>query len=367
METLAHKTTDQDAITSTIDEDKLQAFAGKVMVDVAGGLAVLLSYIGDQTGVFRTLRDTGRCTPETLAQAAQVDERYLLEWLSALAAGGYVNYHVEDETFSLSPEQATVLAHEGHPACAQGFFQQLVAQMTTHDTAVDVFRSGRGRAWGEHHRCCFCGTDRFFRPGYAAYLVDQWLPALKGVTDKLKQGARVADVGCGHGSSTALMAQAFPQSTFYGFDIHEPSIEEATRQAKAAGVDGNTVFRTATAKTVDEKDLDLICMFDALHDMGDPVGAARHLRQCLAKDGVFMLVEPLAGDTLEDNLTLLGQLFYSASTVICTPASRAQEVGLGLGAQAGGKRLTAVLKEAGFKHVRRAAETDTNIILEATN
>jgi 2-polyprenyl-3-methyl-5-hydroxy-6-metoxy-1,4-benzoquinol methylase len=347
------------------DEEQLNTFVKKVMEDIGGSFAVLLSFMGDQTGVYRTLRDIGPCTTTELARLSRVDERYLREWLSAQAAAGYVVYHEVDETFSLTPEQATVLAHEGHPACMQGFFQLLVSQFTTNDKAIDTFRSGAGRPWGEHHGGCFCGTDRFFRPGYAANLVNAWLPALEGITDKLTEGGKVADVGCGHGSSTVLMAQAFPRSTFYGYDFHLPSIEAATDKAAAAGVSSNTYFRTSSAKEIADKDFDLICMFDALHDMGDPVGAARHLRQCLSPDGILMLVEPLAGDRLKDNLHLLGQIFYSASTVICTPASRAQEIGLALGAQAGEQRIAAVLQQAGFTQVWRAAETETNMVLEA--
>lgn len=348
-----------------INEEQLNDFAGKVMSDIGGSFAVLLSFIGDQTGVYRALRDIGRCTTTELANVSGVDERYLREWLSAQAAAEYVEYHEHDGTFSLTPEKATVLAHEGHPACMQGLFQQLVSQFTTHEKAIDTFRSGAGRSWEEHHACCFCGTDRFFRPGYIANLVESWLPALEGVVDKLAKGGKVADVGCGHGSSTILMAQAFPNSAFYGYDFHAPSIATATEKASAAGIRSNISFTTSGANALPEREFDLICMFDALHDMGDPVGVARHLRECLSPDGALMLVEPLAGDDLTDNLNPLGQVFYSASTIICTPASRAQEVGLALGAQAGEKRLTAVLKEAGFTRVRRAAETDANMVLEA--
>lgn len=356
----------QDPTTSVaVDPNKVKEFAGKVLSDIGGAFAVLLSYIGDQNGVYRALRDHGPCTVAELARHATVDERYLREWLSAQAAGGYVVYDAATDRFSMTPEQAIVLALEGHPACMQGFFQMVVSQFATHDQAVKVFRSGAGRPWNEHHGCCFCGTDRFFRPGYAMHLVDSWLPALGGVTAKLKAGAKVADVGCGYGSSTALMAAAFPESRFFGFDFHAPSIAVAADKAAAAGVKGNTQFVTASAKSIAERDFDLVCIFDALHDMGDPVGAARHLRSCLKPDGTLMVVEPLAGDQLTDNLHLLGQVFYAASTLVCTPASRAQEVGLGLGAQAGEKRLTAVLNEAGFGHVRRVAQTDTNMVLEA--
>ncbi len=354
-----------DPAAPAVDMERLQGFVGKVMGDIGGAFALLLSYMGDQTGVFRALRDHGPCTVTQLATAAGVDERYLREWLSAMAAGGYVEYRPADETFAMTPEQAIVLAAEGHPACMQGFFQMVVSQFATHDQAVEVFRSGAGRPWSAHHSCCFCGTDRFFRAGYAASLVDAWLPALDGMVGRLQRGARVADVGCGHGSSTVLMAQAFPASSFVGFDFHGPSIDAARGKAAAGGVGGNTEFVVASAKQIGPGGFDLVCMFDSLHDMGDPVGVARRVRDCLAPDGIFMLVEPLAGDRLADNLHVLGQLFYSASTLVCTPTSRAQEVGLALGAQAGERRLTAVLREAGFAAVRRVAETPTNMVLEA--
>ena len=347
-----------------VNEQRLQEFAGKAASDAAAALGVLLAYMGDQTGIYRAMRAMGRCRVPVLAEAANVDERYLLEWLSAQAAAGYVTYHGEDETFSLSPEQALVLAEEGHPANLQGFFQCAVAQFATHDKAVETLRSGAGRPWGEHHSCTFCGTDRFFRPGYIANLLDAWLPALDGVVAKLTQGARVADVGCGHGSSTVLMAQAFPNSTFHGLDFHAPSIEAARSKAAAAGVSSNTQFTVAGAADYRENDFDLVCMFDALHDMGDPVGVARHIKESLKVDGTLMLVEPLAGDSLAENLNLLGQMFYSASTLICTPAARSQGP-VTLGAQAGEKRLTQILSEAGFTRVRRAAETATNMVLEA--
>tara|TARA_R110000823_G_scaffold139607_8_gene269594 strand:- start:21935 stop:23014 length:1080 start_codon:yes stop_codon:yes gene_type:complete len=348
-----------------IDDDKLQAFAATVMGDIAGALTVLLGYVGDQTGVYRSMAEQGPATATTLADKAGVDARYLLEWLSAQAAAGYVQYDRATETFSLTPEQAVVLSAEGHPACMQGMIQLLTAQFTTHEKAVHTFRSGEGRAWGEHHACCFCGTDRFFRAGYNVNLLENWLPALEGVESRLRAGGRVADIGCGLGSSTLLMARAFPNSSFDGFDIHPPSIEEAG--TRAAGHDGatNANFEARSAVETPANNYDLVCMFDCLHDMGDPVGAARRIRECLAADGTLMLVEPLAGDALSDNLNPLGQLFYAASTLICTPASKAQEVGLALGAQAGEARLTAVLREAGFTRIRRASETATNMVLEA--
>lgn len=351
-------------LIATADEKRLEAFAEKVMGDLGGAFAVLLSYLADRTGIYRTLRDIGRSDVERLAKAAGVDTRYLREWLSAQAAGGYVSYHAEDDTFSLTPEQAIVLAEEGHPACMQGMMEIIVSQYITHEKATEVLRTGAGRSWGEHAGCCFCAVDRFFRPAYQTYLIDEWLPALDGVVAKLKAGARVADIACGHGSSTILMASAFPASEFHGFDFHLPSIETARSDADAAGVSANARFEVATAKETPANTYDLVCVFDALHDMGDPVGAARRIRECMAPDGVLMLVEPFAGDTLEENLHVIGQLSYSASTLICTPASRAQEVGLALGGQAGQARLTEVLQQAGFSSVSRVAETDSNMVLE---
>lgn len=355
---------DMNIAAPAVDGQRLQDLAGKVMGDVAGSLAVLLAYMGDQTGIYRAMRDNGRAGVAGLARDAGVDERYLLEWLSAQAAAGYVTWHPEDETFSLSPEQAIVFAEEGHLACMQGAFQIAVSHFATHDAAVDTLRSGAGRPWSSHHSCMFCGTDRFFRPGYDAHLVGEWLPALDGVVARLEAGARVADVGCGHGSSTVLMAQAFPRSTFLGIDFHAPSIDAAQARADETGVTGNTRFSVAGAADYPESDLDLVCMFDALHDMGDPVRVARHIRQSLKPDGTLMLVEPLAGDSLSENLHLLGQIFYSASTLVCTPAARSQGE-VTLGTQAGEKRLTEVLRDAGFTRVRRATASDTNMVIEA--
>jgi 2-polyprenyl-3-methyl-5-hydroxy-6-metoxy-1,4-benzoquinol methylase len=282
-----------------------------------------------------------------------------------MSAAGYVTFHPEDGTFSLSPEQALVFAREGQPACMQGFFQVVVSQFESHAKAVDTFKSGKGRPWSDQSQCCFCGTDRFFRPGYAASLTSDWIPALDGVEAKLKQGAKIADIGCGHGSSSILMAQAYPNSTVTGFDFHAPSIEAARTKAKAAGVE-NVRFEVAGAKDYPGEGYDFACIFDALHDMGDPVGVAKHIRETLTEDGTFMLVEPMAGDSMAENMNPLGQIFYAFSTTVCTPASLAQEVGLGLGTQAGQKRLTEVLNKAGFTSVRRASETPTNMVLEVT-
>lgn len=346
------------------DEGKFEELQGKVFADVGGAIGVLMSYIGDQAGVYRALEEAGPCSHEELSEKSGIDARYLREWLSSNAAAGYVDYDAGADTFSLSPEQAAIFAHEGEPTCMQGFFETIVSQYAGHEKAVDVFRTGRGRPWSDHLPCCFCGTDRFFRPGYAANLVASWIPSLDGVEAKLRSGAKIADIACGHGSSSILLAESYPNSTIYGFDFHPPSIEEARDKAKKAGL-RNVEFEVVSAKDFPGTDYDLACIFDALHDMGDPVGAAAHIRKSLKPDGTFMLVEPLAGDSLGDNLNLLSAIFYGFSTTICVPTSRAQEVGLGLGAQAGEKRLTEVLGEAGFTTVCRATETPTNMVLEA--
>lgn len=352
-------------MTQPLDESKLNELIGKVIGDVAGSMSLFLAYIGDQTGVFEALDDAGPLTVDQLAARTGLNRQYLNEWLGSVSAAGYVTFDPVTETFSLTEEQALVFSREGQPACMQGFFQSVVSQFEAHAAAVDTFRSGKGRPWSDQTPCCFCGVDRFFRPGYAANLVNEWIPSLDGVEAKLEAGAKVADIGCGHGSSTVLMAKAYPNSTFIGIDFHEPSIEHARAQASEAGVT-NVSFEVARAQDYPGDGFDFACIFDALHDMGDPVGAARHIRDTLKPGGTFMLVEPLAGDSMADNMHSIGQIFYAFSTTVCTPASLAQEVGRGLGAQAGQKRLTEVLNEAGFTNVRRASETPTNMVLEVT-
>jgi len=348
----------------TIDETKFAELQGKVMGDVGGAIGLLMAYMGDQAGVYKVLEEAGPSTCEALAQKAGINVRYLREWLSSNAASGYVTYNAGEDMFSLSPEQAAIFAHDGEPTCMQGFFQAVVSQYEAHETAVDVFKTGKPRPWSEQTPCCFCGTDRFFRPGYAANLVSSWIPALDGVEAKLKAGARVVDIGCGLGSSSILMAESYPNSTVVGIDFHGPSIEEARSKAAKAGLT-NIEFHEAAAKDFVQTDFDFACIFDALHDMGDPTGAASHIKSSLKPDGTFMIVEPMAADRLEDNLHLLGAIFYGFSTTICVPTSRSQEVGLALGAQAGQKRISDVLTVAGFKNVRRATETPTNMVLEA--
>ena len=345
------------------DQAKVEQLVGKVMGDFAGAVGALLVRIGEQNGLFKSLAE-GPATSDGLAKRSGTAERYVREWLSAMAAAGYVTYDPARKEFSLTPEQAVVFAYEGSPAYMPPFGDNLVAMVHDEPKITAAFKTGKGVPWGEHHQCLFSGTERFFRPVYAAHLLENWLPALDGMVDKLKRGANVADIGCGYGSSTILMAKAFPNSRFHGFDFHGPSIEKARERAREAGVT-NASFEVAAAKTFPGTDYDLVAIFDALHDMGDPVGAARHVRTTLKPDGVWMVVEPLAGDKLEDNLNLLGALFYGGSTLVCTPASLSQEVGLALGAQAGEARLSAVLKEGGFSRVRRATQSEANMVLEA--
>ena len=348
-----------------VNKEKLEKLQGKVLSDIAGSLGLILAYMGDRLDLYSALVEISPATSRELADSTGLAERYVREWLSANAAGGYIEYDAGAKKFSMTPEQAVIFAAEGHPHCMQGFFQAVVSAYLDEPKATAVFRSGEGVPWADHSSCLFCGTERFFRPMYAANLIDTWIPALEGVREKLKTGARVADVGCGHGSSTIIMAQAFPNSTIHGFDFHEPSIEHARARARDAGVASNTIFEVVPAKEYPGEGYDLVTIFDALHDMGDPVGASAHILKSLADGGTFMLVEPSAGDSLEENLHPLGQIYYAFSTMICTPASKSQEVGLALGAQAGEKRLTEVLREGGFTHVRRAAETPTNMVLEA--
>ncbi len=348
-----------------VNEQKLGELQGKVIGDVAGAMGLLLAYVGDKLDLYSALAEISPASSQELADSTGMNERYIREWLSANAAGGYVTYDPASSLFSMTPEQAVVFAAEGNPACMQGFFQAVVSNYIDEPKVTEVFRTGKGLPWGDHSECLFCGTERFFRPMYAENLIDSWLPALDGVREKLESGAKVADIGCGHGSSTIIMAQAFPDSTFHGFDFHGPSIDHARERARAAGVAKNTIFEVVTAKEYPGKNYDLVTIFDALHDMGDPVGACKHVANSLSDGGTFMLVEPLAGDSMEENIHPLGQIYYSFSTMICLPASRSQEVGLGLGAQAGQKKLTEVLNEGGFGQVRRAAETATNMVLEA--
>ena len=346
-----------------LDEDKLHALLGLMVNELGAAQNAALVIIGDELGLYGALADKGPLTSHELAEATGTRERYVREWLSAQAASGFVGYDAPSGRFSLSPEQAAVLAHADSPVNMAGGFLALVSTFADRAKLVEAFRTGQGVCWTEHCNCLFCGTDRFFRPGYKGHLLADWLPALDGVVEKLESGARVADVGCGFGSSTVIMAEAFPNSEFIGYDFHDASIEAA--REKAGGLP-NVRFEVARAQDYPGRDFDLATLFDALHDMGDPIGAARHIAGTLAPGGKVMLVEPMAGDTLEDNLHPVGRIFYAASTHFCVPASLGQEVGAALGAQAGQKRLEAVLREGGLTKVRRAAETPFNIVLEAT-
>lgn len=348
-----------------VDESKLEELQGKVVTDVAGAQGLLMAYLGDQLDLYSALAEITPATSQELAKSTGIKERYLREWLSANAAGGYVEYDPASQKFSMTPEQTIVFAAEGNAHCMQGFFQAVVAGYTDVPKAIEAIRAGEGLPWGDHSECLFCGTERFFRPMYAANLIDSWIPALDGVKEKLESGAKVADVGCGHGSSTIIMAQAFPNSTFHGFDFHGPSIEHAREHARAAGVASNTIFEVTTAKEYPGDNYDLVAIFDALHDMGDPVGASKHVASTLAEGGTLMLIEPFAEDNLEDNMHPLGQIYYSFSTTVCVSNSLSQEVGLALGAQAGEKRLTEVLNEGGLGQVRLATKTPTNMVFEA--
>jgi 2-polyprenyl-3-methyl-5-hydroxy-6-metoxy-1,4-benzoquinol methylase len=345
---------------------KLDAFMQRFVGDLGAAMSASLVILGDQLGLYRAMDTAGHpVTPKELASMTATDERYVREWLSAQAAGGYVEYDAKTQTFNLSPEQAFALAKEDSPAYIPGAFQIVSAMIKDEHKVTEAFRSGTGVGWHEHHPALFEGTERFFRPNYAANLITNWLPALTDVTEKLRRGAMVADIGCGYGASTILMAEAFPNSQFSGFDYHQASIERARDRARKAGVGERINFQIATAKEFPGKGYDLVTFFDCLHDMGDPVGAAKHVKTTLAPGGVWMIVEPFANDALEDNLNPVGRVFYAASTMICTPASKAQEVGLALGAQSGEKRMRDVVMEGGFKSFRRAAQTPFNLIYEA--
>ena len=333
-----------------------------MVVELGAAANAALVLIGDKLGLYRALAEHGPMNAEELAEKTSTHERYIREWLSAQAASGYIDYDETADKFSVTPEQAAVFADPESPVNMAGGFYSLAAVFADEPKLTRAFQSGDGVGWGDHSECLFCGTERFFRPGYKAHLVDEWLPALKDVTAKLTDGARVADVGCGHGASPIIMADTYRNSDFVGIDFHEASINHAK---KAANGQGNLRFEVARAQDYAGANFDLVTVFDALHDMGDPVGAAAHILKTLNPDGTLMLVEPLAGDSLKDNLNPVGRIYYAFSTNICVPASLNQEVGAALGAQAGEKRLTEVLHEAGFTRVRRAADTPFNMIIEA--
>ncbi len=348
-----------------INEEKLNQFVHKAVCDIGATYSAALMVIGEELGLYKAMAELGPVTSQQLARSTDTSERYVREWLAAQAAGGYAGYDAETECYSLSEEQAFALADENSPAYLPGGFLIAVSALRIVPKIIEAFRTGEGVGWHEHDPGMFRGVESFFRPGYRVNLMNSWIPALAGVQAKLEQGASVADVGCGHGASTILMAQAFPNSRFAGFDFHEPSIKRAREAASDAGVSDRVKFEVARSHEYPGDGYDLVAVFDCLHDMGDPVGAAAHVLKSLNKDGTWMIVEPYAGDKVEDNLNPVGQVYYGASTLICTPASLAQDVGLALGAQAGEARLRAVTEKGGFTRFRRAAETPFNIVFEA--
>ena len=347
-----------------LDMEKLEAFVFRAVDEVGATLNTALVVMGDRLGLYKALAGAGPLTPTELADRTGTAERYVREWLNAQAAGGYVEYDPESGRYTLPPEQALALTDSESPAYLPGFFQIALGSVIDSPRIAEAAETGEGVGWHQHNHNVFEGCERFFRPGYAANLLTSWLPALEGVVEKLEQGASVADVGCGHGSSTILMAKAFPSSRFTGSDYHDGSIETARQRAAEAGID-NAEFQVAPAAGFEGAKYDLITMFDCLHDMGDPVGAARHVRKAIAPDGTWMIVEPRAGDRVEDNLNPVGRAYYGFSTLLCTPASLSQEVGLALGAQAGEARIRDVVTSGGFSRFRRAAETPFNLVFEA--
>ncbi len=350
---------------NTIDEAKVEAFMGQAVTDMGAVISAPLFIIGDKLGLYKAMAGAGPLSSGEVADRSGAAERSVREWLRNQAAGGYVAYDPESDTYTLPDEHALALADEDSPFYILGAYDLIASLFADEERIVEAFKSGSGMGWHEHDHRLFHGTERFFRPGYRAHLVAEWLPALDGVVDKLEKGAKVADVGCGHGASTIILAQAFPNSEFHGFDYHEASIERAREAAEKAGVADRITFEVASGKDYPGTGYDLVCVFDCLHDMGDPVGASAHVRETLDADGTWMIVEPNANDRVEENLNPVGRVFYGASTVICTPASLDQEVGLALGAQAGEARLTEVITQGGFSKVRRATETPFNLILEA--
>jgi SAM-dependent methyltransferase len=355
-----------ETASTPVNPERLNALLGTLVGDLGAAMGAALTVIGDQLGLYKALAASTGLTPEELAERTQTHPRYVREWLCAQAAAKYVTYSAASGRFSLDPEQAAALADESSPAFVPGGFQIVEAVMHAIPRAIEHFKTGAGMSWGDHAGCLFHGTERFFRSAYLGHLTSEWLPALDGVVQKLEAGAKVADVGCGLGASTLLMAQTYPRSTFVGFDGHAGSVELARQRARKAGLAERVQFETARATDFPGSGYDLIAHFDCLHDMGDPVGAARHVRRTLAPTGTWMLVEPFAGDTLEDNLNPIGRVYYAASTMLCVPASLADgRPGMALGAQAGEARLRQVANDGGFSRFRRATQTPFNIVFEA--
>lgn len=348
-----------------IDQSKLDSFLGRAVGDLSAGYGGVMVSLGAKLGLYKAMAGAGPLSAAELAARAGCAERYVREWLNAQVAGGYLDYHAVSDTYELSPEHAMVLADEESPYFIPNAWQVPASMWFDEEKAIDAFRTGKGISWGDHDGRLYCGVAAFYRNAYKGSLVSQWLPALEGVVAKLEAGITVADVGCGHGHSSILMAQAFPRSRFYGFDTHPASIDEARRNAVAGGVAGRAAFEVARAADYPGKGYGLICFFDCLHDMGDPVAAARHAAEVLAPDGTVMLVEPFANDRVEDNVSPVARLYYAASTTLCCAHAISEGGHLVLGAQAGEARLAEVFRKAGFTHFRRAAETPFNLILEA--
>jgi SAM-dependent methyltransferase len=351
--------------TRAVNPDALNAMLGRAVQDMGAALQAPLILIGDKLGLYRAMGDGAPVTPAELAKKTGTSERYVREWLNANAAGKLVEFDSKEEKYFMTPEQALVLALDDTPVHLPGFYHMLASLMKDEEKLTEIYRTGKGMGWHEHEKGLFEGCERFFRPTYLANLVSSWIPALEGVEAKLRAGARVADIGCGHGASTLLMAKSYPKSKFFGFDYHVPSVEKAREKAKAAGMEDRVTFEVAPAKAFPGKDYDLVAFFDCLHDMGDPVGAAAHVKRTLAPEGTWMIVEPFANDDTAANHNPIGRIYYSASATICVPCSLAQEVGLGLGAQAGPARLEKVARGGGFTHFRKAAETPFNMVFEA--
>jgi SAM-dependent methyltransferase len=349
----------------SIDEAQLEQVLVQAVTDMGAAMNGVLVMLGGELGLWQALHGAGPLSTAEMAERSGVRQRYVREWASAQAASGNLAYEPEADTFELPPEQALVFADPDSPFYILGGYSVISSTYKDRERIAERFRSGDGFGWHEHDPELFLGTEQFFRPGYRAHLISEWIPALDGIDDKLRRGGKAADVGCGHGISTVLIAKAFPNSAVHGFDYHEASIGRARRIAEAEGVAGNAEFAVASAKDFPGSGYDLVCFFDSLHDLGDPVGALRHTRDALAEDGTVMLVEPFASDMLAENLNPVGRVYYAASTLICTPSSLAQEVGLGLGAQAGERRLREVAEEAGFTRFRRPTETPFNLVLEA--
>jgi len=347
-----------------IDMDRLNAFVGRFVGDLGAAGHAGMVVIGEKLGLYKALA-TGPMTSAELAAKTKTDERYVREWLSSQAAGGYITYDEKNNKFSLNEEQAFTMADEDSPAYLPGAFELALGSLAAVPRITEAFRTGAGMGWNEHNEGVFHGCEKFFRSGYIANLISSWIPSLDGMQKKLESGAKVADVGCGKGVSTLLMAKAFPNSQFFGFDYHDQSIQGAQESAKKQELSDNVNFKVAKAKDYPGKGYDFVTVFDCLHDMGDPVGAAQHILQSLSKDGTWMIVEPFANDDLKDNLNPVGRVYYSFSTLLCTPCSRSQEVGLCLGAQAGEARMREVVSAAGFTRFRKSAETPFNMVYEA--